>query len=408
MKGVIGKIVVVGAGGQGGSCASILARDKDVAEVVLADIDLDLANKVKSRIKSDKITAIKVDAGKVESVESATKGADAIINLTLPRFNMNIMKAALRNKAHYVDTAFCDSAVPYEVQMLEHKPLELDDEFKQAGLTALLGCGASPGVTNVLIKYACDKLDRVDKIFKKPRDIISAWDPGWSPATAIRDWAQEPIVFENGEYKKYPPFSGREEYNFEPFGTVLLCYHEHEEQLTLPRFIGKGVEYTDFKYPVDIQAGNFIKLGFGSDKPVDVKGVKILPVDVLTKLVQSPANAFFAEDETIKLPIDSVKLMSIRVEGMKSGESIEYTISYPYTNFVNEEQRLAIFRRFGTINIYVGLPVTVGAKMCIAGEAENGVISPECLDPIKFLKKMSDMGCPLKFQETLSKEVVVA
>ena len=84
MKRVMGKIVVVGAGGQGGSCASILARDKDVSEVVLADIDLDLANKVKGRIKSDKITAIKVDAGKVESVESAAKGADAIINLTLP------------------------------------------------------------------------------------------------------------------------------------------------------------------------------------------------------------------------------------------------------------------------------------------------------------------------------------
>jgi len=416
MNKIMKKVVIIGIGGQGASCASILARDESVSEVVIGDIDTELARKVKDRINSDKITTIKVDAGKVESIESVAKGADAIINLTLPRFNMNIMKAALRNRAHYVDTAFCDSAVPYETQLLEHKPLELDNEFKKAGLTALLGCGASPGVTNVLIKYVCDKLDQVDRIcircggrmFKKPKDIISAWDPGWSPATAIRDWAQEPIVFEDGEYKKYPPFSGREEYNFEPFGKNLLCYHEHEEQLTLPRFIGKGIKYVDFKYPVDVQAGNFIKLGFGSDKPVDVKGVKILPVDVLTKLVQSPANAFFAEDEIVKLPIDSVKIMSIRVKGVKSGESIEYIIAYPYNNFITEEERLVVYKRFGTINIYVALPAIVGAKMCVEGDAESGVICPECLDPIKFLKKMTDMDSPLKFHETFSKEVVIA
>ena len=89
------KVLIVGAGAQGGPCASILARDKDVSEIVLADINIDLANKVKDKIKSDKITTMKVDAGKVEDIEKAARGADAIINMVLPRFNPNIMKAAL-------------------------------------------------------------------------------------------------------------------------------------------------------------------------------------------------------------------------------------------------------------------------------------------------------------------------
>ncbi len=405
------RVVVVGAGGQGGPCASILARDKDISEIVLGDIDLDLANKVKDRIKSDKIIAIKVDAGKVESVESAAKGADAIINLTLMQFNANIMKAALNSRAQYVDSAL---DYPFIAELTENKPLAMDDEFKRAGLTALVGCGASPGVSNVLVKYVCDKLDQVDAIYircgkiqKQPKDIISAWDPGWSPMTAILDWSHEPIVFEDGEYKKYPPFSGREEYNFEPFGKVLLCHHEHEEPAMLPRFIGKGVKYVDFKYTVDVQAGNLIQLGFASDKPIDVKGVKILPVDVLTKLVRSPGDAFFTEEETIKHPIDSIKVMSIRVVGTKSGEGVEHTISYPLANYTTEEERLEIYKRFGTINIYVALPAIVGAKLCVEGEAEKGVIGPECLDPIKFLKKMTDMGAPVKFHEAVSKEVVV-
>jgi len=409
---VMKKVLVIGAGAQGGSCVSILVRDKDVSEVILGDIDLGLANKVKDRIKSDKITTTKVDAGKVESVESAAKGADAIINLSLPQFNANIMRAALNSGAQYVDSAL---NYPFMTQLTENKPLAMDDEFKKAGLTALIGCGATPGVSNVFVKYACDKLDQVDAIYircgkiqKQPKDIISAWDPGWSPKTAILDWAHEPIVFEDGKSKKCPPFSGREEYNFEPFGKALLCHHEHEEPAMLPRFIGKGVKYVDFKYTVDIQAGNFTKLGFGNEEPIDVKGVKVLPLDVLTKLVRSPGNAFFTEEETIKRPLDSIKVMSIRVTGVKSGEGVEHTISYPYTNYATEEERLEIYNRFGTINIYVALAAIVGVKLCVEGEAEKGVVAPECLDPIKFLKKMSDMGAPMKFRETVSRDVVVS
>jgi len=409
---VMKKVVVVGAGGQGGPCASILARDKDVSEVILGDIDLDLANKVKDRIKSDKITTVKVDAGKVESVESAAKGADAIINLTLPQFNANIMKAALNSGAQYVDTAL---DYPFIDELTKNKPLEIDNEFKNAGLTALIGCGATPGVSNVFVKYVCDKLDQVDAIYircgsiqKQPKDIISAWDPGWSPKTAITDYAEEPIVFEDGKYKRYPPFSGREEYNFEPFGKVLLYHHVHEESAMLPRSIGKGVRYVDFKFPVDVQAGNLIQLGFASQEPVDVKGVKVLPLDVLTKLVRSPGNAFFTEEETIKRPIDSISAMSIRVTGVKSGEGVERTISYPYANYTTEEERLEIYNRFGTIDIYVALAAIVGVKLCVAGEVEKGVVAPECLDPIKFLKKMSDMGAPVKFRETVSRDVVVS
>ncbi len=408
---VMKKVVVVGAGGQGGPCASILARDKDISEIALGDIDFDLANKVKDRIKSDKITAIKIDAGKVGSVESAAKGADAIINLTLPQFNANIMKAALNNGVSYVDAALY---YPFMTQLTENKPLAMDDEFKRAGLTALVACGSTPGVSNVLVKYVCDKLDQVDAIYircgkiqKQPKDIISAWDPGWSPKTAILDWAHEPIVFEDGKYKRCPPFSGREEYNFEPFGKVLLCHHEHEEPAMLPRFIGKGVKYVDFKYTVDIQAGNLFQLGFASDKPIDVKGIKVIPLDVLVKLVRSPVNDFFTEEEIIKRPVEAIRVLSIKVRGVKSGEDIEYTISYHFDLLATMEERLEGYRKFGTMNIQVALPAIVGAKMCVEGEAEKGVIGPECLDPIKFLKRMTDMGCPVKFHEAVSKETSI-
>ena len=406
------KVLIVGAGGQGGPCASILARDKDVAEIVLGDIDIELANRVKNKIKSDKITTVKLDAGKVEEIKNAARGVDVIINLTLVEFNDNIRQAAVESGVHYVDAAM---DYPLMEQLTRRELPEIDNAFKKAGLTALIGCGGIPGVDNLLVKYACDKLDQVEsirirlsgQISQKPQDIISAWNPGWSPKIAITDCSLEPVVFDNGEYKRYPLFSGREEYDFGPFGKVLIKYHPHEEVFMLSNFIGKGVKYVDFKNAVDVRAGSLVKLGFASDKPIDVKGVKVSPLDVLVKLVPSPVNAFFDEDEAVKHPFDSARICVIKVKGVKSGEDIEYIISFDYNLFATTEERLEIYKKFGTLNIYVALPVIVGAKMCVGGFAEKGMVGPECLDPIKFLKTMADMGWPLKFHEECSKQVSV-
>jgi saccharopine dehydrogenase-like NADP-dependent oxidoreductase len=35
------KVLIIGAGAQGGPCTSILSRDDSISEILLADIDLD-------------------------------------------------------------------------------------------------------------------------------------------------------------------------------------------------------------------------------------------------------------------------------------------------------------------------------------------------------------------------------
>jgi len=411
------RVLVIGAGAQGAPCASILARDRDVAEIVLGDIDIGLANKVKEKIGSDKVTTVKLDAGKIEDIERAAKGASAIINLTLPRFNLNIKKAALRSGAHYVDAALSMYG-PMWKQLIQNRPLELDSEFKEAGLTAVFACGGSPGVTNVLARYTCDRLDRVDGIhtmiaskpLKEPENIISEWSPGWCLDEALEDYEDEVDVFENGEYKRYPPFSGCEVYNFpQPVGPLLVTLHTHEEGVTPPRFIGKGIKYSDFKYSFDPIAGALTKLGLTGGEPIDVKGVKVTPRDVLMKLIRPPVNSFLEDDEsTAKLPLKSLELMAMEIKGTKSGEDVTYTLSWPYFLFTNAEEKLGFYRKFGATDIAVALPAIVAAKMCMEGDAARGVIAPECLDAVKFLKRMADIGAPVKFHEVCSKEVSIS
>lgn len=415
------RVLVVGAGAQGGPCTSILAKDDGVSEIVLADVNLELAKKVAAKVGTHKVVTRKLDAASVDDVSLAAKGVDVIINLTLPAYDMNIMEAALRSGAHYVDTSFGEPSLldirardNILAQIIENRPLSLDKEFKDVGLTALLGCGISPGMVNVITKYACDKFDHVNRIrirlgdrpLKQP-DVVSAWTPTWSPFRALWGYAVEPTIFENGEYKRYPIFSGPEEYHFpDPVGSILLTYHQHQEPITLPHFIDKGVQYCDFKYPVDTLAGAFVKMGFASPDPVEVNGIKVVPRNLLLKLVQPPVNAFLTEDESsTRLPPREAYVTVVEVEGSQSGEEIQCTISTPWPSLTTPEERSKVYDKLGTNMIDVALPAVVGAKLCVRGDADKGVICAECLDARVFLEMVAGMDAPVKLHEVMRKEI---
>jgi len=319
------------------------------------------------------------------------------------------MKAAVDSGAYYVDSAFGE---PLWRQFFQNKPLELDSEFKKAGLTALVCSGGSAGITNVLTRYVCDKLDSVEaihirvghKVIKESGEAVKTWQPTWCPEIAIGDYASESITFENGEYTKYPSFSGCEEYNFpDPVGPLVVCHHSHEEPLTMPHFIGKGLKQVDFKYPIDPIVGALVKMGFASHEPIDVKGAKVAPIDVLMKLVQHPVDTFLTEDEkNAGIIPDSVHPYLLEINGQSKGKSLTYKLWWSSYLFDTAEDKLALYRKFGTSKIGVALPAITGAKMCMEGSVKKGVISSECLDPMKFLGIMAAMGAPLKFHELCS------
>jgi saccharopine dehydrogenase-like NADP-dependent oxidoreductase len=404
------KILVVGAGGQGGPCASVLSRAEDVSEIRLGDINVELAQNVADKIGSRKVKPLKLDASRREDISDAAADVEAIINLTLIDFNDTILAAALEASCHYIDTA-CDYS--YLRHLVEGAPLKFDDEFKKLGKTALMGCGATPGMSNVLIRYLCDQLDKIDKIylrcgyaeFGEPAEVVSAWDPGWSPEIALADFAELPMIFENGQYKTVPIFSRAENYQFpEPFSRILIASHSHEEPYTLPYYIGKDVQEVDFKYPVDPLAGAFVKMGFADDNEIDVKGVKVVPRDVLMKLVPRPANTFLSETEaSIDASRDFGWIMEITVNGSKNGEERSHCLTD--LTILDKDTKRNLYRTFGTSHIGVALPAVAGARMCLQGDTGSGVISSECLDPAIFFKKMAAMGLPLAFEEKITKQL---
>lgn len=391
------KISVIGTGVQGSAIASILAKTPDVSEFVCSDINWARTKRVVENLKSDKASAKQVDASNVDDLLRVIKGSDAVINATLPRFNLNIMNAALKSRAYYVDLA---TDIP---ETLLPKEFALSPEWEKAGLTAVIDQGG-PFVMDVFARYVADQLDRVDEIrlrfgWKAPpkEDLITTWSPIWCPEVALLEWASEPTVYENGKFKRVPTFSGIEEYPFpDPVGPLTLCFIDYEPVWTLPRFIGKGIKYVDCKISPDIMAGALIKMGFASDEPVEVKGVRVAPRDVLLALTPPPSEVDY--NRLMRQSKEDVfGCYLVEVRGERAGKKLVHKV---YRTTSTRE----IVKKYGIFWTDVAVPAVITAIMLAKGEVKRkGVIPPEGLEPKPFIAKLAEWG--MTFKETITREI---
>lgn len=393
------KISVIGAGVQGSGIALLLARNPEVSEIVCSDVNFARAKRLAEKLHSQKVSAQKVDSSKTDDVSKVIEGADAVINASLPKYNLKIMDAALKSRVNYVDLA-ADLPIKESIR----RSLRLGRKWKAAGLTAVINQGG-PFVMNVLVRHAADRLDKVDSVrlrfgwkeTKKDERFFQVWEPRWSPEVNLDEWGPKPFIYEKRKLKQVPEFSGFEEYKFpEPLGAVPLCFIEYEPVFTLSRFIGKGVKYVDCKITVEPIVASLHKMGLGSDKPIEVKGVRVSPKDVLLTLIPPPVES---EDKIATGEIDFVGCYLAEVQGEKNGEKLTYTM---HTGVHSMHEA---YKTYGTPWADVAVPATITATMLAKGRIKvKGVIPPECLEPKPFLTELAKAG--MTFQEVVTREMV--
>jgi saccharopine dehydrogenase (NAD+, L-lysine-forming) len=282
------------------------------------------------------------------------------------------MDAALNVGARYVDLASDD---PLE-------QLKLKRRWEQAGLTAVITQGG-PFVTNAFVASVADIFDRVDEIRLRhgwrrlgEEQRLPSWSHSWSPEVALSEWESEPVVYKDGEYERRPTFSGMEEYGFpDPVGPLTLCLVDYEPVYTLPHFISVG--YVDCKIPPDLVAGTLIKMGLASREPVEVKGLKVIPREVLMALTPQPA-----DQDSPATNSDVLLCYLAEVAGEKNCEK-EAHLVYRSSS---ASQNLA---KYGVRWADVAVPAVVTTLMLAEGEVEPGVFPPEGLPPL-FLKRLAE------------------
>ena len=389
-------------------------RRNAIEEIRLVDLKEETAKNIADHIDSHKLKIGAVDATDPEEIAKAAEGVNVVIDMVMPWMATYVMKGALKAKANYINTAFDD---PYWDEFLLGTPIEdltLCKEFKEAGLTALFGCGFAPGMTNILARRFADRLDSVESIKMRigkaniePGEgaydwVLRPWNPGWSPKQALIDCASPTYALENGKYIKYPPFGGIEMCDFpDPVGTLPVTHHSHEEIYSMPATF-KGVKNLDFKYYMMYQPAIFYASGLCSQEKIKVGDIEVAPIDVVAAMVPLPQNNIFGVTDEQLEEADRKAFIELIVEvsGEKDGKKLKYKANCPKMNAPGPELK----KLFGTALVYVALPLAIGTLILGDTELKKGIIFADELDPEDFLKRMLDTGYPYEWKEQCIEE----
>ncbi|MFW6371129.1 MAG: saccharopine dehydrogenase family protein, partial [Bacteroidota bacterium] len=151
----MGRVLIIGAGGVGTVVAHKMASIPEVfTEIMLASRTKSKCDAIAKQVGRDRIQTAQVDADIVPELVELINDfkPDLVINVALPYQDLTIMDACLETGVSYLDTANYE---PKEEAKFEYKwQWAYQDKFKEAGLTAILGCGFDPGVTSIFTAYA--------------------------------------------------------------------------------------------------------------------------------------------------------------------------------------------------------------------------------------------------------------
>ena len=399
------RVLLVGAGGVGGSIAVIAARRDFFELMVVADFDAARAAQVAAATADPRFLPAQVDASDTPGVAAllTEHRCDVLMNATDPRFVMPLFRAALAGGASYLDMAMSLSRPhpddPYGRTgvKLGDEQFALADKWKTAGQLALVGMGIEPGMADVFARYAADELFSVIEelgVRDGANLTVAGYEfaPSFSIWTTIEECLNPPVVYERERgWFTTAPFSEPEVFEFpDGIGPVECVNVEHEEVLLMPRWIDAG--RVTFKYGLGEEFITVLrvlhKLGLDSTTPVTVGGVQVSPRDVVAAVLPNPAQ--------LGDRMSGKTCAGLWVKGTgKDGAPREV---YLYHVVDNEWS----MREYGTQAVVwqTALNPVVAMELMATGVWSGaGVLGPEALPPGPFLDLVTEYGSPWGMRE---------
>src|SRR3989344_1999639 len=327
----------------------------------------EIAKKYKAEVKS-------ADVNKPESLVKAFKGIDVVIHAVHHEFNVRVMEACLEANCHYVDLG--------GLFHFTREQLKLNEEFRRKRLTAVIGMGAAPGITNVLAKYGAQGLEKVEEVQIRigVKDFstykqVSPLSASYSLQTLLEEFSWKPAVWKNGKMVFVEALSGREPYTFpQPVGKQNPQYTIHSELATLPFTL--QAKNVSFKIAFDddfVEKVILLKsLGLTKDEEIEIRhnkiNIKSFLVEVLKTLPKS-----------IPKRIEQYEIIRVVVKGIKDKKSKTIILD------------MKIHSKNETIDKDTGVPPSIVAQFILTNQIkERGVFPPEMVvPPESFFKELA-------------------
>lgn len=389
--------VIIGAGGVGNVVAQKCAQDASTfGEIWLASRTLSKCQAIADDIKAAtgvEIKTAQIDADNVTETAAFLKKVKAnfLLNIALPYQDLTLMEACLEAGVHYLDTANYESP---ENPHFEYKhQWAYQERFKEAGLTAILGSGFDPGVTNVFCAYALKHfftdIKTVDIIDANAGDHGLPFATNFSPEINIREITAPGRYWEHGEWKETKPLEISTEFHFPhpEIGNkrIYLLHHEEMESLALNL---PGLERIRFWMTFSENYINHLtvleNVGMTSIKPMTIGGEEISPLQFLQKVLPDPAS--LGPLTKGKTCIGCLITGTSRETGLLESKFI-YNIC--------DHQECYQEVKSQAISYTAGVPAMIGARQLISGAwLQPGVWNLEQLDPDPFMNDLNAWGLP--------------
>ncbi|BBD45784.1 catalase [Petrimonas sp. IBARAKI] len=392
-KGKMGKVLIIGAGGVGTVVANKVAQNSRIfTDIMLASRTKSKCDAIAEDVKRRTgvtIKTAKVDADSVPELVTLFNKfkPELVINVALPYQDLTIMDACLACGVNYLDTANYE---PKDVAKFEYKwQWAYRDKFREAGLTAILGCGFDPGVTSIFTAYAAkhhfDEIHYLDIVDCNAGDHGKAFATNFNPEINIREVTQKGKYWENGKWVETEPHEIHQPLNYPNIGPKesYVIYHEELESLvknfpTLKRarfWMTFGQEYLTHLRVIQ-------NIGMARIDEVEYNGQKIVPIQFLKAVLPDPGE--LGENYTGETSI------GCRIRGIKDGKERTY---YIYNNCSHQ----AAYEETGAqgVSYTTGVPATIGAMMFMQGLWKKpGVFNVEEFNPDPFMEQLNKQGLP--------------
>ncbi|MGH9678985.1 MAG: saccharopine dehydrogenase NADP-binding domain-containing protein, partial [Candidatus Acidiferrales bacterium] len=150
------RIFVLGTGATGSYLAHLL--DRQGHQVTCGDRDVERARGFLG--KKSKIPVVQVNARNLWGIVRASRGSQLLVNASAAVFNEIALRAALRNRCHYIDLSAHLTRNPFKAEQLRY-----DKRFQEKNRAAVITSGAAPGLTNLLVARAAAQMDSVDSVY---------------------------------------------------------------------------------------------------------------------------------------------------------------------------------------------------------------------------------------------------
>jgi len=265
---------------------------------------------------------------------------------------------------------------------------QYDAWFKKNGKTHVPGFGMTPGITDMMVKYCADQMEKVDTV----RISHGAFRPiAFSSAiTETTTYEYDPdlpgrVVYEGGKFIQVPPFSRPMEIELpEPYGTHPQYIIPHAETKTVARYLAdKGVQLIEVRGTWPPKNMELMKAlyewGFFRNDRVKVGNVEVGILDAIgSYLMQAP------EGQATDL---YGYALHVEVIGKRDGKNVQHILTHTHPasdGSVKGWEKLRAYTRC------VGIPMSIGAQIIASGRVKvHGVVIPEfAFDPREVFEEL--------------------